>query len=158
MSTPFAANTMRVLLQRIREGWVETAAGATPHAGLGTLALVGFHQADTAEFLEPMAKKLIQLRIFEDAQGKMNRSLADVQGHLVIVPQFTLYADCRKGRRPDFFSALAPGPASALFDRFVALCRTLFSPVSTGTFGAAMQVHLINDGPVTILLDSADWT
>lgn len=147
---------MRVLLQRIREGWVETEAGATPHAGHGTLALVGFHTSDTAAILEPMAKKLLELRIFEDAQGKMNRSLGEVQGHLVIVPQFTLYADCRKGRRPDFFSALAPGPASQLFDAFVSLCKSRFSPVSTGTFGAAMQVHLINDGPVTILLDSAE--
>ncbi len=146
---------MRVLVQRMREGWVETDQGSTPRAGLGTLALVGFHQSDTAAVLEPMAKKLIQLRIFEDEQGKMNRSLAEVQGHLLLVPQFTLYADCRKGRRPDFFAALAPAPAKVLFDQFAALCRGLFSPVSLGTFGAAMQVHLVNDGPVTILLDSS---
>jgi D-tyrosyl-tRNA(Tyr) deacylase len=147
---------MRVLLQRIRDGWVETAAGSTAHAGVGTLALVGFRHSDTADLLEPMAKKLIQLRIFADEQGQMNRSLAEVQGHLVIVPQFTLYADCRKGRRPDFLAAMAPGAAVELFSRFAALCRGLFNPVSTGTFGAAMQVHLINDGPVTILLDSSD--
>lgn len=148
---------MRVLLQRIRQGWVETAAGTTPRAGPGILALVGFHRDDRAEVLEPMANKLIHLRIFEDPQGKMNHALTDVGGHLVIVPQFTLYADCRKGRRPDFLSALAPQPAAALFEQFVALCRAAVGAVTTGTFGAAMQVHLVNDGPVTILLDSADW-
>jgi D-tyrosyl-tRNA(Tyr) deacylase len=149
---------MRVLLQRILDGWVETAQGATPRAGPGTLALVGFHRADTAAVLEPMARKLIHLRIFDDEHGRMNRSLHDVRGHLVLVPQFTLYAECRRGRRPDFLAALAPGPAAELFGRFVALCRGMFSPVSTGTFGAAMRVHLVNDGPVTILLDSADWS
>jgi D-tyrosyl-tRNA(Tyr) deacylase len=148
---------MRVLLQRIRDGWVETGGTETPRAGAGILALVGFHRDDHAEFLEPMAKKLIQLRIFEDEQGKMNRSLLEVKGHLVVVPQFTLYADTRKGRRPDFFEVLAPAPAAELFSRFVALCRSLTQPVSAGTFGADMQVHLVNDGPVTILLDTADW-
>lgn len=147
---------MRVLLQRIREGWVETDTGRTERAGLGLLALAGFHRDDTADVLEPMARKLIELRVFDDGQGKMNLPLAAVGGHLVVVPQFTLYADCRRGRRPDFFQALAPGPAAELFGRFVAACRALTSPVTAGTFGAAMRVHLINDGPVTLLLDSRD--
>jgi len=147
---------MRVLLQRIREGWVETSAGRTEAAALGLLALVGFHRDDTPSVLEPMARKLIELRVFEDEQGKMNLPLGGVKGHLVLVPQFTLFANCRRGRRPDFLEALAPGPAAELFDQFVSACRGLTSPVTTGTFGASMRVHLVNDGPVTILLDSRE--
>jgi D-tyrosyl-tRNA(Tyr) deacylase len=117
---------------------------------------VGFHATDGREVLEPMANKLIHLRIFEDDQGRMNLSLLERGGGLALVPQFTLYADCRKGRRPGFSEALEPRAAAALFDAFVARCRTEIAEVITGTFGAHMQVHLVNDGPVTILLDSRE--
>lgn len=146
---------MRVLLQRVSEAWVAFEDGETPRAGPGLLALVGFRDGDGATLLEPMANKLLSLRVFEDEQGRMNRSLQETGGALVLVPQFTLYADCRKGRRPGFSEALAPAEAAALFEGFVGACRAAHDgEVSTGRFGAAMQVHLVNDGPVTILLDS----
>lgn len=151
---------MRLLVQRIREGWVEIAGAETPRTGPGLLALIGFRAADTEAILEPMAAKLVHLRILADEQGRMNRSLADTAGGLILVSQFTLYADCAQGRRPSFTAALAPGPAEALYDRFVAICRShcaaLGIGVVTGQFGATMGVHLVNDGPVTILLDSAE--
>jgi D-tyrosyl-tRNA(Tyr) deacylase len=149
---------MRLLIQRIAQGWVEAAGASTPRAGPGILALAGFHREDTPDAVETMAAKLVHLRIFEDEQGRMNRSLLDVRGDLVLVPQFTLYADCRKGRRPDFFAALAPVPAAGLFERLTSACRAWVPALTTGTFGAHMRVHLVNDGPVTILLDSRDWT
>jgi D-aminoacyl-tRNA deacylase len=151
---------MRLLVQRIASAWVEIEGVATSHAGPGLLALIGFRAGDTAALLEPMAKKLLQLRILADEQGRMNRAVADVGGHLVLVSQFTLYADSSQGRRPAFTAVLAPQPAEALYDAFVAICRAQCSAlgigVTTGTFGATMQVHLVNDGPVTILLDSAE--
>jgi len=176
---------MRLLVQRISEGWVEVADGASrpgcpsstrersavspgqadageeaPHGGPGLLALVGFRTSDAEPILEPMAAKLIHLRIMADADGRMNRSLADTAGCLVLVPQFTLYGDCRQGRRPSFFAALPPEPAEALYDRFVSICRgycvTDGIDLRTGRFGAAMRVHLVNDGPVTLLLDSTE--
>ncbi len=147
---------MRVLIQRITRGWVEVNGISSPQADAGVLALVGFHAQDGAALLEPMALKLVHLRIFDDTAGKMNRSLLDTGGDLVLVPQFTLHADTRKGKRPSFFEALAPQAAAPLFDEFVRRCATLVRRVIPGTFGASMQVHLVNDGPVTILLDSRE--
>lgn len=151
---------MRILVQRISEGWVEVDGVPTARAGRGLLALVGFRGSDSPALLEPMAKKLIQLRILPDEQGRMNRALADLGGQLVLVSQFTLYADSSQGRRPSFVAAMPPQPAEDMYDRFVGQCRTLCGPlgigVITGTFGAMMQVHLVNDGPVTILLDSVE--
>ena len=149
---------MRVLLQRVATAqvtWEEAGvAAATARIGPGLLCLVGFQAGDTAAELEPMAEKLVHLRVFEDAAGRMNRSLLEVAGGLVLVPQFTLYADCRKGRRPSFAPALAPDPARGLFSAFVAACTRYLPAVQQGCFGAHMQVHLVNDGPVTLLLDS----
>jgi D-tyrosyl-tRNA(Tyr) deacylase len=151
---------MRLLVQRIRDGWVDFAGDATPRVGAGLLALIGFCAADAEALLEPMATKLLQLRILSDEQGRMNRSLADTGGSLMLVSQFTLYADCSKGRRPSFLAAMPPVPAEALYDRFVAICHSQGAAhgidVVTGRFGAAMSVHLVNDGPVTILLDSEE--
>jgi len=148
---------MRLLLQRIREGWVEFKdAAPTPRAGRGLLALVGFKEGDDAALLEPMARKMVNMRVFNDPDGRMNLSLLEIGGDLVVVSQFTLYADCRKGRRPGFSGALEPEQASALFDRFGELCRGLVPSVRLGVFGAEMQVNLVNDGPVTILLDSSE--
>lgn len=151
---------MRLLVQRIREGWVEIPGADTPRMGPGLLALIGFRAEDGEGLLEPMATKLVHLRILADDQGRMNRSLADTGGSLILVSQFTLYADCSQGRRPSFLAAMPPGPAEALYDRFVAICRSQCAArgigVVTGRFGAMMRVHLVNDGPVTILLDSAE--
>lgn len=126
----------------------------TEQAGPGLLCLVGFNREDVAGVLEHMADKLIHLRIFADEHGRMNRSLVETGGGLVLVPQFTLYADCRKGRRPGFSDALEPAAAREMFEAFVQICREHLSGVIAGRFGAHMQVHLVNDGPVTILLDS----
>jgi D-tyrosyl-tRNA(Tyr) deacylase len=151
---------MRILVQRIAQGWVEVDGAATAKAGRGLLALVGFQASDTGALLEPMATKLIHLRILADGQGRMNLALADVGGSLVLVSQFTLYADSRQGRRPSFVAAMPPQAAQEMYDRFVARCREMCAPLGlgivTGTFGAMMQVHLVNDGPVTILLDSVE--
>lgn len=148
---------MRLLLQRIREGWVEFKdAAPSPKAGRGLLALVGFKEGDDASLLEPMAGKMVNIRVFDDPDGRMNLSLLDIGGDLVVVSQFTLYADVRKGRRPGFSGALEPGRASALFDQFGEICRKRVPAVRLGVFGAEMQVNLVNDGPVTILLDSTE--
>ncbi len=145
---------MRILLQRISEAWVDIAGHATPHAGAGMLALVGFRRGDHGAQLHPMASKLLGLRIFADDTGRINRSLADIAGDLVLVPQFTLYADVRRGRRPGFDQAMPPEAARGLFDGFAEECRRHVPHLVTGVFGAAMAVHLTNDGPFTILLDS----
>ncbi len=147
---------MRILLQRVTRARVDLAGRAGDEAGPGLLALVGFRTGDGAELLRPMASKMTHLRIFADAEGRMNRSLLDSGASLVVVSQFTLYADCRKGRRPGYSDALEPRRAAALFEEFATVCREVAPEVILGTFGADMQVHLTNDGPVTILLDSAE--
>ena len=147
---------MRILLQRISEVRVDVQGVPGPEAGRGLLALVGFRIGDSENLLEPMASKLVNLRVFADEDGRMNLSLLDSGGALAAVSQFTLYADCRKGRRPGFTDALETGPASTLFEQFCGICRGIAPKVITGVFGAEMQLHLVNDGPVTILLDSAE--
>lgn len=147
---------MRLLIQRLGEAWVTWDDTATAKVEGGLLVLVGFRHGDGTGLLEPMAEKLVHLRIFEDEAGRMNFSLLDRKGALVVVPQFTLYADCRKGRRPGFSGALAPNEARLMFDEFVECCRQRVERIEIGSFGAEMQVHLVNDGPVTILLDSAE--
>ena len=149
---------MRLLIQRVKSAWVRFEDGSeSSRAGAGLLALVGFQGGDGETLLDPMAKKLVELRIFPDESGRMNRSLLEAGGDLALVSQFTLYADCRKGRRPSFIDALEPRRAEALYEAFVARCAGLAKVVTGGRFGAMMEVHLINDGPVTILLDSNDW-
>ena len=146
---------MRIVIQRVKRASVTIEgeiSGAIEH---GLLALVGFCETDSASLLAPMADKMINLRIFTDDADKMNLSLLDVAGDLLAVSQFTLYADCRKGRRPSFNLAKNPAEAEALYDEFVAICSgKLGKKVQTGSFGADMKVELLNDGPVTIVLDS----
>jgi D-tyrosyl-tRNA(Tyr) deacylase len=146
---------MRVVVQRVRQAAVRVDERVIGEIGAGLLVLAGFEAADEVGDLEWMARKLVQLRLFPDGEGVMNRSVADVGGGILAVSQFTLYASTRKGNRPSW-SRAAPGPVSEpLFGRFVALLtQALGRPVATGVFGADMQVSLVNDGPVTLVLDS----
>ena len=121
--------------------------------GRGHLLLVGFTEGDGEEVLEWMTDKVVGLRVFPDDEGRMNLSLADVQGSLLVVSQFTLYGDTRKGRRPSFVSAADPELAVPLYERFVTLLRSRVPRVETGTFGAMMDVELVNEGPVTLMLE-----
>ena len=145
---------MRAVLQRVASARVEVDGKSVGEIGRGLLILLGVEQGDNADDARYLAEKSAQLRIFEDAAGKMNLSLEDVGGQILAVSQFTLLADCRKGRRPGFSRAALPEPADARYQQFVALLRERGLTVATGIFQAEMQVHLINDGPVTLLLDS----
>lgn len=145
---------MRAVVQRVRAARVEVAlkvVGAIEH---GLLVLVGAERGDTADDADAMAKKVAELRIFEDGDGKMNLSVEDVGGAVLVVSQFTLLGDARKGRRPSFVTALEPSSAAELVERVMEGLRQRGIPVQSGRFGASMQVHLQNDGPVTILLDT----
>ena len=124
--------------------------------GKGLLILLGVADGDTRELTEKMADKICRLRIFEDENGKTNLSLADVGGELLIISQFTLYADCRKGNRPSFVKAGAPQMAEKLYEHFLARCREQADVVEKGQFGADMKVELLNDGPFTLMLDSEE--
>lgn len=145
---------MRAVIQRVASARVEVDGKSVGGIGRGLLILLGVEQGDGADDVRYLAEKSAQLRIFEDAAGKMNLSLADVGGQALVVSQFTLLADCRKGRRPGFSRAALPEPADILYQQFVALLRERGLTVATGIFQAEMQVHLVNDGPVTLLLDS----
>lgn len=146
---------MRVLLQRVSEARVEVENQITGAIGHGLLLLVGFEDADTGQDLEWMANKLVNLRIFPDENGVMNRSVQDCSGNILAVSQFTLYGSCTKGKRPSWARAAKGEISQPLFDHFVSiLTEKMGKPVPTGVFGADMQVHLINDGPVTLQLDS----
>jgi len=145
---------MRVLLQRVTRAEVRVHGRVTGRIGHGYLLLVGITHADTESQLAKLADKISGLRLFADAEGKMNLALADVGGAALVVSQFTLYGDVRKGRRPGFTDAARPEVAIPLYERFIALLRERGVPVETGEFGADMQVDLINDGPVTLMLDS----
>ena len=147
---------MRVVLQRVSRAEVRVDGRVTGSIGTGFLILVGFAPGDTESQLVWMADKLLGLRIFGDDEGKMNRALADVGGGLLVVSQFTLYGDARKGRRPSFTDAAPPDVAIPLYERFVALLHEKGQgiPVATGEFGAMMDVELVNDGPVTLILES----
>lgn len=147
---------MRLLLQRVRSASVRLASDAALHSSIdnGLLVLIGIHQSDTSALIPPLARKLVELRIFADAQGKMNLSALDIRAEMLLVSQFTLYADCRRGRRPDFIQAAAPAQAKALYEEFVQAVEAYGLVVQTGVFAADMQVSLVNDGPVTIVLDS----
>ena len=144
---------MRVLLQRVSRAEVRVDGRITGRIGTGFLILVGFTHADTDAQLIWMADKLIGLRLFGDAEGKMNLGLADVNGALLVVSQFTLYGDAQKGRRPSFIDAARPEAAEALYERFVAILSERGVHVETGEFGAMMDVELVNDGPVTLWLE-----
>lgn len=145
---------MRAVLQRVIEASVRVDGEIIGQIGAGLLVLLGVETGDTDADLDTLVGKVAGLRIFADADGKMNRSVAECGGALLVVSQFTLLGDARKGRRPSFVQAMEPTQASLMCDRAVAAWRALDLPVQTGRFGADMQVALINDGPVTILLDS----
>ena len=144
---------MRVVLQRVSRAAVRIDGQTVGQIGRGFLVLAGFAPADGEPVLAWMADKLVGLRLFADGEGKMNLPLGEVGGGLLVVSQFTLYGDASKGRRPSFVDAAPPAQAEALYDRFVALLRERGVPVETGRFGAMMDVELVNDGPVTLMLE-----
>jgi len=146
---------VRLLVQRVREASAVVDGATIARIGMGVLVLAGVARDDTAEDRDWLARKLVELRIFDDEQGVMNRSVLDVAGDVLAVSQFTLYASTRKGNRPSWSRAAPPETASPQFDAFVAaLAAHLGRPVATGRFGANMQAALVNDGPVTIWFDS----
>ena len=144
---------MRALLQRVSEAKVVVAGETIGACEKGLLILLGVQNGDTRKEAEFLADKCLQLRIFADDEGKMNRSLLDIQGELLVISQFTLYADTRRGRRPSFIDAALPEISEPLYEHFVECLRASGVKVATGSFGAEMQVSLVNDGPVTILLE-----
>jgi D-tyrosyl-tRNA(Tyr) deacylase len=145
---------VRIVLQRVSRASVVVEGRTIGEIGAGLLLLVGFTDGDDGSALEWMADKVVGLRVFSDAEGRMNRSLEEVQGGILVVSQFTLYGDTRKGRRPSFVKAAHPDLAVPLYERFVSLLRGRTSgPVETGVFGAMMEVELVNDGPVTLVLE-----
>lgn len=145
---------MRAVIQRVKESSVKTDNEIVAHIGRGLLVLVGVARGDTRSDADYLSNKIINLRIFEDEYGKMNRSLLEIGGEMLVVSQFTLLGDCRKGRRPSFINAAEPKMATALYNHFVEQVRLLGISVGTGRFGAMMEVTLINDGPVTLILES----
>ncbi|HNT26320.1 MAG TPA: D-aminoacyl-tRNA deacylase [Anaerolineales bacterium] len=147
---------MRLILQRVTHGKVSVEGQPVAEIGPGLVILLGIAPGDGETQARFLAEKSANLRIFEDEQGKMNRSLLDVGGAAIVVSQFTLYADARKGRRPSFTDAALPEIARPLVERFAAILRELGVPTQTGQFGAHMLVEIRNDGPVTIMLESND--
>jgi D-aminoacyl-tRNA deacylase len=145
---------VRAVVQRVARAEVDVGSERVAEMGEGLLVLVGIGSRDTEQDARELVRKITGLRIFEDDQGRMNRSLIDVAGTLGLVSQFTLWADVRKGRRPSFADAAAPELAAPLFERVCAEARNLDVSVVTGRFGATMKVSLVNSGPVTILLDT----
>ena len=144
---------MRVVLQRVSRAAVRIDGATVGEIGRGFVVLAGFAPGDAEPALAWMADKIAGLRLFADAEGKMNLPLGEVGGGLLVISQFTLHGDASKGRRPSFVGAAPPQEAEALYDRFVALLRERQQPVETGRFGAMMEVELVNDGPVTLILD-----
>ncbi len=145
---------MRVITQRVSRASVRVAGATVGSIGPGLMLLVGFGKDDDTRVLQPVADKIATMRIFSDERGRFDASVLDTNGAILAVPQFTLYADTAKGRRPEFFQALAPEPATQLFTEFkAALRRAGVSQVESGVFGANMEVELVNDGPVTISLE-----
>lgn len=145
---------MRAVLQRVQSAEVLVDGRITGKIGKGLLVFVGIARGDDERDLSYLASKIPDLRIFEDDSGKFNLSLKEIDGEMLVISQFTLYADCRKGRRPSFTDAEAPGPARDLYEKFIARLKDGGISVQTGEFQARMEVGLVNDGPVTILLDS----
>ena len=145
---------MKFVIQRVKQASVKVEGSVRGEIEKGYLVLIGVSDKDTEAVADKMIKKMIGLRIFEDAEGKTNLSLADVGGSLLLVSQFTLYANCKKGNRPSFIEAGAPDKANQLYEYIIEESKKSVSVVQTGRFGAEMEVSLINDGPFTILLDS----
>ncbi len=145
---------MRAVVQRVKKSSVTVDRQTVGRIGKGLLVLLGVAKADTPSDADYLANKIVHLRIFEDDSAKMNRSLLSIGGEMLVVSQFTLLGDCRKGRRPSFIAAAGPQKASALYDNFVQQVRRLGVSVETGRFQSTMEVALINDGPVTLVLES----
>ena len=147
---------MRFVIQRVKEAKVVVDGSTTGEIGKGFLVLIGVSNEDTKEIADKLVKKLLGLRIFADAEGKTNLALQDVGGELLLVSQFTLYADCKKGNRPSFIRAGAPDFANDMYEYIIAKCRESGIKTETGIFGADMAVSLVNDGPFTIIYDSEE--
>ena len=145
---------MRAVIQRVSQASVSVAGEEVGAIGRGLLVLLGVGRDDAAEDVHYLADKVVNLRVFEDADGKMNRSVLDIGGALLVVSQFTLWGDCRKGRRPSFVAAAPPRQAEVVYLAVVDALKSYSIPVATGIFQENMAVHLINDGPVTLLVDS----
>lgn len=147
---------MRLVVQRVSHARVEVEGEVVGEIGRGVLVLLGVHKDDSAEDTTWLVNKLVNLRIFEDENGKMNLSVKDIQGEVLVVSQFTLYGNCGNGRRPDFIES-APGlRANVVYEKFVREVGLELGKVQTGKFGASMQVSLLNDGPVTLIVDGKD--
>ena len=147
---------MKAVVQRVTSASVSVKGEVVGSIGTGLLVLVGFGKVETLENLDWMAKKLVGLRIFGDEEGKMNRSVLDVGGSVLVVSQFTLYGDARKGNRPSFVRAGDPVESEQLYHQFMETLRSLGAPVQAGIFGADMKVSLLNDGPVTLLIEKGE--
>ena len=147
---------MRTLIQRVQHASVTIDGQLKSKIGKGLLVLVGIEDRDTQEDIEWLCKKIANLRIFDDENGVMNRSVVETEGEVMVVSQFTLYADCRKGNRPSFVKAGAPQMAESLYKRFMERCSQYVDVVEKGRFGADMKVELLNDGPFTLMLDSEE--
>lgn len=145
---------MKFVIQRVLEASVKVYEEVIGQIDKGYMVLIGVGQNDTREIADKMVKKMIGLRIFEDENGKTNLSLADVNGQMLLVSQFTLYANCKKGNRPSFIESGAPDMAEEMYEYIIAKCKESVPVVEKGSFGADMKVSLINDGPFTIVLDS----
>lgn len=149
---------MRLLIQRVREASVIVDGHEIARIGRGALIFVGVAKDDTMEDVYYLARKAFQLRIFDDAEGRLNNSISQVQGAFLVVSQFTLYADCTKGNRPSYIEAAQPEQAQAMYQAFVHELRKFGCEIQTGLFGARMLVQLVNDGPVTVMLESRGRT
>ena len=145
---------MKFVIQRVTEANVKVDTKIIGEIGKGFMVLIGVGQEDTKEIADKMIKKMVGLRIFEDENGKTNLSLADVNGQLLLISQFTLYANCKKGNRPSFIEAGAPDMANEMYEYIISECKKSVPVVERGCFGADMKVSLVNDGPFTIVLDS----
>ncbi len=145
---------MRFVIQRVKNSKVTVNNEVIGQIGKGFMVLIGISNEDTTETADKMLRKLLNMRIFEDENGKTNLGLKDVNGELLLISQFTLYADCRKGNRPSFINAGSPDMAKALYEYIIEKCKESVEVVEQGEFGADMKVELLNDGPFTILLDS----
>lgn len=145
---------MRAVVQRVKSSKVEIDGKTVGAIGKGLNVLIGISKDDSLEDIKFLKDKILNLRIFEDEDGKMNKSLLEINGELLLVSQFTLYGDCRKGRRPNFMEALSGEEAENLYNEFINQCKEIIPKTQTGVFGADMCVHIVNDGPVTLMIDS----
>lgn len=149
---------MKAFIQRVKSAQVRVRSEIIGEIGVGWLVFLGVARSDNGQEINKLVDKILGLRLFADSDGRFNRAINDVGGSILVVSQFTLYADCSRGRRPSFTDAADPDTANKLYEQFITEIGTRGLPVASGRFGADMEVSLINDGPVTILLDSATWS